>query len=152
MCLLFLGWTLWRGYQNGLAGVLFQWFGLFLSLIAVWYIQQTPWWAEWNHRGIENSSSFLWKWGLLAGILVGIQLLLMAVSTFVNSMFKVAGLNLVNRWVGAFLAGIKWVTIISLTFYFLAKVPNCLIWLKLTFPMSSGWWIRIGAIIWAIFN
>lgn len=152
ICLLFLAWTFWRGYQNGLVGVLFQWFGLFLSLIAVWYIQKTNWWVEWGVGAASNSSSFLWKWGLLAGILVGIQLLFIALSTFLNSVFKAMGLNFVNRWVGAFLAGTKWVTILALTFFFSAKIPFVQVWLKSTFPISSDWWISLGGVIWAIFN
>nr|MBM3932388.1 hypothetical protein [Sphingomonadales bacterium] len=104
ICALGLLWSIWKGYQEGLFGVLLQWFGLAFSLALVWLLHQSIWWKDWA-RDISGTDQGPWaQWGLLVGILLGVQLVLMALNALISKFFKIIGLETAYRWGGAMLA------------------------------------------------
>lgn len=148
-CAMGLLWSMWKGYRDGLLGVLIQWFGLFLSLGLLWWLHQSTWWSNGDSPGVGLEAGSWGKWGLMVGVLIGVQLLLIALKAMINRFFEAIGLGMAYRWGGAILELFKWVVILSLTFYLVSQVPRGLSLLKDAFPWSADWLLGIGKIIWA---
>lgn len=147
ICVLVLIWSIWKGYREGLFGVLFQWFGLFISLGMVWLIYQTAWWQSWGT--LQPGSEGSWtKWGLLIGVLVGTQVVLMVFKSVVEAFFKSIGLGMAYRLAGAIFQGMKWVVIISLMVFLWAQMPGGSPAVKSALPVSGQWWLSVGRFIW----
>ena len=150
ICALGLLWSIWKGYQEGLFGVLLQWFGLAFSLALVGLMHQSASWQVWA-RDISGTDQGSWvQWGLLVGILLGVQLVLMALNALISKFFKIIGLETAYRWGGAMLALLKWVVILSLVFHLIAQIPGGSSVLKSKFPWSAAGLIAMGKAIWTM--
>lgn len=143
-------WSAWKGYREGLFGVLIQWLGFILSLGLVWWLYHATWWQNWNSAGTGADPQSWDKWGLLVGVLIGVQLLLVVLKALINRFFEAIGLGMAYRWGGAVLELMKWVVILSLIFYLISQGPGGLRLLKGAFPWSAEVWLGIGEFVWAI--
>jgi hypothetical protein len=150
LCAMGLIWAIWKGYREGLFGVFVQWFGLIISLGLVWWLHRATWWQNWKSPGMGAEPGSWEKWGILAGILIGVQWLLMAFKALINRFFEAIGLGIAYRWGGALMELMKWVVILSLIFHLVAQAPRGLAIIRSAFPWSADWWLGIGEIIWAI--
>lgn len=150
ICALGMLWSSWKGYQEGLFGVLFQWFGLAFSLALAGLMHQSAWWQAWV-RDLSGTDHGPWvQWGLLVGILVGVQLVLMALKALISKFFKIIGLETAYRWGGAMLALLKWVVILSLIFHAISQIPGGSSVLKSKFPWSAAGLLAMGKAIWTM--
>jgi len=150
LCAIGLIWSMWKGYRDGLFGVLFQWFGLIFSLVFVWFIHHVAWWPTWGGQGNGAEQGSWEKWGFTVGVLVGVQLLLMILNSIITRFFKTLGLETAYRWAGAILAFMKWTVILSLIFFLVDQIPGGFVVLQAAFPFSADWWLAMGQMIWAI--
>ncbi|MFM7588955.1 MAG: CvpA family protein, partial [Bacteroidota bacterium] len=108
------------------------------------------WWQVWV-RNISGTDQGSWvQWGLLVGILLGVQLVLMALNALISKFFKIIGLETAYRWGGAMLALLKWLVILSLVFHLIAQIPGGSSVLKSKFPWSVTGLLAMGKAIWTM--